>query len=413
MNSKVLPVRIDLARSAGGDFEHLVLTLRAALAAIGRPLPAFDLALRRYWEHQHPGEPLEAYLQRGGLTAKFGKTMPQQMQSALSDVAQALLLPGTVGSAVGQVTDSLVRALRERRQTVRALASCFRLADLLEAEPDLDTLSFYPHLLAWELDRLPENKKVTPVILLDTFEDVGDRTHRDLERLIQRVVWLLPNAFFVITGRARLQWAEPALQGQLDYTGRTAWPGLAVSSRPGGIPHARGLLPRDIPVRGRQVLIGDFAPEDCDDYLARRLETDGTALIPEPVRNVITRRSHGLPLYLDLSVMRFLELRRTGHTPAPADFEHDFGALIARTLADLTPDERHVLRSVSLLDAFDEDLATQTAGLTHHTAARRLIERPFVHENPFGLWPHHLHGLIRSTIRSADDLTDDRWTPVV
>ncbi|MFE5711970.1 ATP/GTP-binding protein [Streptomyces sp. NPDC056501] len=411
-STRLRPVRIDLSRSADGGFEHLVLTIRAALADLGRPLPAFDLALRRYWEVRHPGEPLEDYLQRGGLAARFGKSMSQQMQSALSDTAQALLLPGTVGSAVGQVTGSLIRALRERRQTVRALAGCSRLADLLEAEPDLDTLSFYPHLLAWELAQLPAGRKVTPVILLDTFEDVGDRTHRDLERLIQRVVWLMPNAFFVITGRSRLQWAEPALQGQLDYTGPSAWPGLLASSRPGGIPHARSLLPGAVPVPGRQVLIGDFAPEDCDDYLARRLEADGTPLIPQPVRDVITARSHGLPLYLDLSVMRFLELRRTGHTPAPADFEHDFGALIARTLADLTPDERHVLRSVSLLDAFDEHLATQAAGLTHHAAARRLIERPFVTDNPFGVWPYYLHGLIRSTLRTADDVTDDRWTPV-
>ncbi len=29
----------------------------------------------------------------------------------------------------------------------------------------------------------------------------------------------------------------------------------------------------------------------------------------------------------------------------------------------------------------------------------------------FGLWPFHLHGLIRSTIRTADDCTDDRWSP--
>ncbi|MFE6853388.1 hypothetical protein ACFVDH_21685 [Streptomyces sp. NPDC057674] len=126
---------------------------------------------------------------------------------------------------------------------------------------------------------------------------------------------------------------------------------------------------------------------------------------------MITTRSHGLPLYLDLSVMRFLELRRTGHTPQPADFEHDFGALIARTLADLTPDERHLLRSVALLDAFDTQLATQAAGLTHQAAARRLTERPFISENPFGLWPYYLHGLIRSTLRGADDRTDDSWTP--
>ncbi len=402
---RILPVRIDLARSAGTSFEDVVLTIRAALAELGRPLSAFDIALRRYWEIQHPGQSLEEHLRRGGLAGRFGKAMPQQMQSALSDVAQALLLPGTVGTAVGQVVGSLTRALRERRQTVRALAGCARLADLLEAEPDLETLSFYPHLLAWELAQLPADKRVIPVILLDTFEDVGDRTHRDLERLIQRVVWLMPNCFFVITGRSRLQWADAALQGQLDYTGPTAWPGLAL---PAAVPAARAARPPH--GHGRQILIGDFSPEDRDDHLARRLTRDGAPLISEEIRRVITDRSHGLPLYLDLSVMRFLEIRRTGRTPQPADFDHDFPALIARTLSDLTADERHVLRSVALLDAFDLHLATAAAGLAHEAPALRLIERPFVRENVFGLWPYHLHGLIRSTVRGADDQADDRWS---
>lgn len=405
---RILPVRIDLARSANTDFEQLVLTIRAALAELGRPLPAFDLALRRYWEQQHPGESLEEYLRRGGLLGRFGKAMPQQVQAALADVAQALLLPGSVGTAVGAVAGSLTRALRERRQTVRALSGCARLADLLEAEPDLEALSFYPHLLAWELAQLPADKRVTPVILLDTFEDVGDRTHRDLERLIQRVVWLMPNAFFIITGRSRLQWAESALQGQLDYTGPAAWPGLAASAV---VPTARTGASGAAQSGGRQVLVGDFSPEDCDDYLARRLARDGQPLINAEIRQVITDRSHGLPLYLDLSVMRFLEIRRTGREPLPADFDHDFGALIARTLSDLTPEERHVLRSVALLDAFDLALATRAAGMTHEAPAMRLIERPFVRENAFGLWPYHLHGLIRSTVRNADDQADDRWSP--
>ncbi|GAA2359477.1 ATP/GTP-binding protein [Streptomyces cuspidosporus] len=402
-SDQVIPVRIDLARSAGTDFEQLVLTIRLALAELGRPLPAFDIALRRYWEHNHPGDPLEEYLRRGAL-ARFGQAGQQQMQSALADVAQALLLPGTVGSAIGQVTGSLVRALRERRQTVRALAGCTRLADLLETEPDLEALSYYPHLLAWELAQLPPEKSAIPVILLDTFEDTGDRTHRDLERLIQRVVWLMPNAFFVITGRSRLQWANDSLQGQLDFTGPAAWPGLVAHDTPPAraTSHLGG---------GRQVLIGDFSPEDCDDYLARRISRDGQPLIGPPVREVITRRSHGLPLYLDLSVMRFLEIRRSGRTPGPDDFDQDFPALIARTLSDLTPDERHVLRSVALLDAFDVALATRAAGMTHDAPALRLIERPFVNEDPFGVWPFHLHGLIRSTIRTAQDNTDDRWSP--
>ncbi|MFJ5548678.1 hypothetical protein [Streptomyces sp. NPDC093225] len=266
----LLPIRIDLARSAGVDFERLVLIIRLALAAhLGRPLPAFDIALRRYWEHQHPGESLEEYLRRGGLAARFGKALPQQMQSALSDVAQALLLPGTIGSAIGQLTGALTTAIRERRQTVRALAGCARLADLLDVEPDVDALSYYPHLLAWELAQLPAEQAVAPVILLDTFEDTGTRTHRDLERLLQRLVWLMPNTFFIVTGRGRLQWADPALEGQLDWTGPTAWPGLVGQAVPG--PRTAG-TPTGA---GRQVLIGDFSPEDCSDYLARRLTRDG------------------------------------------------------------------------------------------------------------------------------------------
>ncbi|WP_308124894.1 hypothetical protein [Streptomyces sp. NEAU-YJ-81] len=51
---RIWPVRIDLARSAGTDFKHIVLTIRAALAELGRPLPAFDVALRRYWSTSIP-----------------------------------------------------------------------------------------------------------------------------------------------------------------------------------------------------------------------------------------------------------------------------------------------------------------------------------------------------------------------
>ncbi|MEU6965742.1 hypothetical protein [Streptomyces chrestomyceticus] len=68
---------------------------------------------------------------------------------------------------------------------------------------------------------------------------------------------------------------------------------------------------------------------------------------------------------MDSAVPRFLEIRRAGRTPAPADFNHTFPALLARTLSDLTGDERHVLRSASLLNTFGLDLATRAAGLAH------------------------------------------------
>ena len=401
---RILPVRIDLARSAGTSFERVVLSIRLALAALGRPMPAFDLALHHYWERQHPGDPLEEHLRRSsGAFTRFSSAvdLPEQMRSALGDVAQALLLPGTVGTVVGSVTGALVRALRERRSSVRALAGCARLADLLEAVPDLEMLSYTPHLLAWDLARLNPARPVVPLVLLDTWEDVGDRTHRDLERLLQRVVWLMPNALFVITGRNRIQWADPGLSGQLDWTGPTAWPGLAVHG---------GSRNRSAP-SARQILVGDLAPQDCDDYLARRLTHAGQPLISEEIRRVITARSHGLPLYLDLSVGRFLEIRRTGRTPQTGDFDHDFPALIVRTLRDLSQPERDVLRSASLLDAFSVALATEAAGLDHEAAADRLVERPFVLEDPTApLWPYHLHQAVLAAIRYAEDPADDHWT---
>ncbi|MEV8457688.1 ATP/GTP-binding protein [Streptomyces sp. NPDC052095] len=400
----LLPIRIDLSRSAstGSDFERVVLTIRLALAgALGRTLPSFDVALRHYWETVHPGEPLDEYVRRAGLTGRFAGMLPQQLEAGVGEVAAALALPGLVGSAAGQLTSALVKALRERQDHARALAGAARTAALLEAAPDLEALSYYPHLLAWDLSRLPAKKALTPVILLDTFEDTGDR-HRDFERLLQRLVWLMPNAFFVIGGRSRLPWADPALHGQLDWTGPTAWPGLTTTASP--TPAVPGTA-----AAGRQHLIGDLSPEDCDDHLARRLTLDGNPLIDADTRAAITARSHGLPLHLDLAVSRFLEIRRTGRTPTPADFDCTFPALLARTLSDLTPEERHLLRSVALLDAFDLDLATRAAGLTHQAPARRLTERPLITENPYALWPYHLHRAIRSAVQD-DEHSDDRWT---
>ncbi|MFE5795060.1 hypothetical protein ACFQ8C_21145 [Streptomyces sp. NPDC056503] len=107
---------------------------------------------------------------------------------------------------------------------------------------------------------------------------------------------------------------------------------------------------------------------------------------------------------------RFLEIRRTGRTPTAAYFDCAFPALLARTLSDLTPEERHLLRSVAVLDAFDLDLATRTAGLAHQAPARRLVERPLVTEAPYALCPYHLHRAIRSAVRD-DEHSDDPWTP--
>ncbi|MGC9495650.1 ATP/GTP-binding protein [Streptomyces sp. WG7] len=393
----VVPVRVDLSRDSGVDFESLVLAVRLAAAEIGQPMPTFDLALQRYWEHNHPGEPLDEYVRRRTRLSSLpgARNLSGQMQSALADVAQAVALPGTMGQVVGQGLRTVVRALRERHHRIRALAECSRFADLLEAVPDQDALSYYPHLLAWDLASLPAKHRATLVVLLDTFEDVGDRVHRDLERLVQRVVWLMPNVLFVITGRNRLQWDDPQLEGQLDWAGPECWPQLV-----GGATR-----------EPRQHTVGYLSAGDCETYLSQRLTRDGRPMMDDATRHLVTANSHGLPLYLDLAAMRFLDLyRRSGNAPSVHDFNFDFPALIARTFRDLSPEVRRVVRSVSLLETFSVPLASAAAGFDHDAPAQNLVDRPFVDHDPGAPWPYRLHSLVRDAVREADSTSDDRWT---
>lgn len=393
---RVVPVHIDLAAQTGTDFESVLLSIRLAIASLGRPMPAFDLALRRYWEHRHPGEPLDEYLHRRTSFHRFASalSLPEQMQSALADAAQTLLLPGTVGSLVGSGLRATVSALRERREAARALAGCRRLPDLLEAEPNPDTLSYYSHLLAWDLAQLKDTEHTTLVVLFDTFEDVGDRAHRDLERLIQRVVWLMPGSLFVITGRNRLRWDDERLEGQLDWAGTRFWPLLSAGST----------------TDPRQHRVGYLSAEDAERYLRRRITVDGSPLMDASTRSTVVSRSHGLPLYLDLAVMRFLDLHARGHTPVSDDFAYDFPALVTRTVRDLTSPERQVLRAVTLLDSFSVPLATAAAGLDRDAPALQLVERPFIDFDRTAPWPYSLHGLVRATVRDADTTGEDRWS---
>jgi len=391
---RTVPIRIDLSRSEAVDLESIVLTLRAELAVLGRPMPAFDLAFRRYWDRNRPGEPLEAYLRKHAALRRFSSSLPEQIDSVLEDAAQLLGLPGTVGVLAGKGLLAVVRALRQRRRQHRAL-HCRRLPDLLEAEPDLEALSYYPHLLAWDLSQLDPDRAAIPVVLLDTFEDLGNRNDRERERLIQRLIWLMPNALFIVTGRNRLQWDDDRLDDELDWVGSRCWPqlGMQADSDP------------------RQHLIGYLSQQDCDNYLARRLTHLGEPLIPPEIRTVMTNRSEGLPLYLDLAVTRYLSLyRNAGRMPAMHEFDYDFAALVNRTFRDLTTDERHMARAISLFDSFSIDLATAAAGLTRDAVALRLADRPFIEHDPSALWPYRLHNLVRSALRDADDIGEDSWS---
>ncbi|MDT0322254.1 hypothetical protein [Streptomyces millisiae] len=140
------------------------------------------------------------------------------------------------------------------------------MADLLEAEPDVEALSFYPHLLAWELALLSTDKWVGPWCCWTPSRTSATGRNRDFERLVQRLVWLMPSSFFVIT------------RPQPPVVGRGGAP------RPAGLAERTGASGSVAAAGSRQVLVGDFSSEDCEDYLARRLAAGESPLAGPEVR---------------------------------------------------------------------------------------------------------------------------------
>jgi hypothetical protein len=291
-------------------------------------------------------------------------------------------------SVATQLTRSIAGGARGSMARRHAVQECHRLGALLEADTDLDSLSYYPHLLSWDLARLSRTRggDLHVVVFVDTFEDVSHGERRRVEWLFNRLVWLMPNVLFVISSRNRLDWGDPAADGLFDWTGPVSWPGLV----------------RGATHEPSQHLVGHLSQEDAGRFLSERLRRGGEPAIPGEIRDRIAVDSAGFPLYLDLAVSRYMQLVGTGAEPAPEDFRGGFPALVTRLLRDLEPDERRLLRVLSLLDSFDADMASKIADLPSEMVAIRLTQRTFVDLDERAPFPYSIHRLLRQEVRTTD-----------
>jgi tetratricopeptide (TPR) repeat protein len=388
-------MRFDFAESGALDMESYVLRLRAGLGHLARSWPAFDIAFSVYWQRAHPGEALDEFLSRDSILrrAAHGVGLSDQIASTIVEVL-GLTLPG-VARAAQAVGGLLYGHAKKAIIRHRALRDCELLIDLLEAEADTEALSYFPYLLAWDLDRLPPPKP-RAAVLLDTFEEVTSRNTSDMERWIQRSVYLMPNVLFVVTTRNRLDWADCARTHELDFTGPQRWPNLAAG-------HA-GQEPR-------QHLVGYLSANDADSYLTAALTDHDRPAISAAIRERVVGASAGLPLYLDLAVTMFLDLLARGETPTVDDFGQPLPAVTVRILRDLSRDERDLLRSAALLDAFSLDMCRAACPHVPDSALLRFKDRPFLEMDPDRTWPYSLHSTLREAIRDADAGLRDSWSP--
>jgi hypothetical protein len=388
-------IRMDLAEPGATDIETVLLRLRAGLGRLGGRWPAFDLALAAYWARAHQGEALQEFLDASPLVRRAAKSigLGEQINESVKSVAPIELggLPGLAQKAALGV----YRTIRERVREGRVMSNCDLFAELVEADADYETLSYFGYLLAWDLQHIRRRTPPTVCVFLDTFEALAGLHDQTAERFLQRTIYLMPNVLFVVTGRNRIDWADRAAAGELDFTGPERWPNLHFSNDT---------------AEPRQHLVGYLSDTDADRYLCDALVQGDDPAMPADVRQRIIAGGQGLPLYLDLSVSHFVELLSRGATPAPDDFGGSFTAVATRSIRDLPREERDLVRTAALVDRFDADLLRAGQPSANDGTVARFLHRHFlIHDDTYQL-PYTLHGALRAAIEEADASLTDGWS---
>jgi hypothetical protein len=377
---------IDFADSASMSFETALLRVRAALAALGRSWPAFDLALAVYWERKHPGESLTGFLKKSSLAGSL------QLSEQIGDTVDELLGSAGAVSIAYRVLERIGRSALEASRLRRLRRELPPFEPILD-EPDPDRmLGYLPVLLSADLEQLRQKRPSLAVCLLDTFEQVQalPAERGGLEDLVCRLVYLMPNVCFIAASRRPLTWHDPVRSVGLTYGGADRWPGLS-----GGDQHA----------------IDGFSDGDAEAYLTRRLTVADQPAIPAPVRERIVAGSAGSPLYLDLSANLYQQYLARGEEPAATEFGHPFPELVLRTMRDLSAVDRDLLRAAALLEAFDEGVLRAVLPEVRGRHVEAFLQRQYVRHDPT-VWPaYRLHTSLRRGVLDCDEYTTDGWTP--
>jgi hypothetical protein len=392
----ILTTRIDLAERELVDIERIVVELRSTLGALDVQPSAFDIALTLWWQQYHGSVPTIRSARPSARTESDSLTddIAEQLKDTATVVAEELGATFGLADLGLRVARRVTSAVRERRRRLAAEDNPWFQPTLqaLEQRADLDALSRLPVLLRHDLRRLPHDERPLWVVFVDTYEHANGDGDRERERLLQRIVYAMQDVLWVVTGRSRLDWDDPARTGQLDVVGPTAWPALG-----------------DAPGESMQHRVGDLSNDDAHRFL-RRATLGLAPPIADDARDMIVARAAGSPLFLDQFAKLARELTAAG-APTTADvFDVSFAGLVQRVVRDLPADERTALQHACVFPRFSSRLVVETSGGTLTEAAiARLRARGLVSEQPWPLFDLKVHDSLRVQIRQLPP-NDGGWT---
>jgi hypothetical protein len=387
----VIPVRWDFNDSEGNiPFAHLVRELRHALTRevvgadgvlrplVERPLLRFDLALAAYLEavSGRDRQSLE-------LTGKAAGALLASLRQ-LAGIQKAGIPEELTANVVQQVVDRTLRSGPERLfegfSLLREfLHECDRIPQGSEAPELVAKLVF---ILTEEIFRLPADERPALVFFVDHFERVQRKVGRSYESNLTRIVASMPYSLFVITGRNKLDWADPR-RTDLHFHGPARWPWLADQDD----------------FDPRQHSLGRLSPEDTERLYQGYRTRYGWNLSDDLIERLV-RRSDGLPLHIEAVLKLTLSLNEEmpGRRLTAAELDKDLPEVVLRLMNVLNPKERDAFRAACVLPFFDSQLVEVVGGVQEGDVAHA-VTYALVEANRGSTYPYRVHDEIRRLVQ--------------
>jgi len=274
--------------------------------------PSFDLANAIFWRKSRPQMPLRQDLTELEVLLEDGTTFAN-LVSIVEEVPIVSLVPKL--SKVVSKTDRLVREWWTKRDHRE-------LYDLEEMAP-AEIADRLPMFWAADLKDYLEREGRPAVLFMDTYEALWEtrRTEGSFftqDEWVRELVSHLPEVLWVITGREKLRWEEKD-EDWRNYQ--------------------------------HQHLVGGLADEDARRFLA------SCGITEEALQEGIVEGSKGVPLYLDLAVDTYVQVRATQQRdPSPSDFQGTPQDVLDRFLHYLDRSETETLKVLSVARFWDREL---------------------------------------------------------
>lgn len=393
---KRIACRISFDRAEYIGLEDVLLALRASFGSVHQRWSAFDIAFQVYWQRKYPGLPVQQFVAaRSGLS---GLAAAVDVGQQIAGTCEELVFAGIPALTTARnVSRAVLPAVMSKLRTKQLFAAFPAFGEIVSAESVDEMLPFLPALLSWDLYGRNQQKPHAVTVFLDTFECIqgGETPRGPTEDRIARLVYLMPNVLFVVTGRNRLTWGDPSPRGtSLHYSGPARWPYLA----PGGAEDPR------------QHRVGALSASDAMAYLESRLVFEGRPAITKDIASAIVEHSEGLPLYLDLSAQYFDTIVSQGRVPSPQEFKKAFSAIVVRLLSDLSVEERNLARSAAVLGVFDRQLLAKLHPTVGSACLDYFFGRSFVEPAAGGWLNFSIHPRLQDSILEFDHETTDYWS---